>query len=301
MLITTALQEYLNNQNTKPSTKGVYQGYMNSFIVPYFETVDCSELSAGMIEGFAENLAQNGQSATKIKAVVGFIKKGLKGRYERDIFSLDIKSEQTKTITALSLHEQKMLEARASLSDLPNKVGVFLCLYTGIKTGELCGLMWQDINFEAKLININRAVQRVKNIGDDSFTKTKVILTELTGKSKRCIPIPDFLADLLYEHKKLSAGKYVISKTACPVEPRVVQYKFKNLLSEAGLAPVNFIALRHTFAIRALENDFCITALSEILGHASPVITFSRYADSYEKMDLKRYYMVRFADRISGF
>ena len=301
MLITTALQEYLNNQNIKLSTKGIYQAFMNNHIIPYFDAVDCSELSADMIDGFAESLSQDGQSATTIKAVVGFMKKGLKGRYERDIFGLEIKPPRNKTITALSLQEQKKLEAQARLSEPLNKVGVFLCLYTGIKTGELCGLMWQDISFEAKLIDINRAVQRIKNMENDPSTKTKVILTELTGKSRRSIPMPDFLADLLYEHKKTSTGEYVISQNAHPTEPRVVQYKFQNLLRKAGLPPVNFIALRHTFAIRALEHDFGIDALSEILGHSSPVVTLSRYVGSLDTVDLKRYYMVRFADRLSGF
>ena len=35
--------------------------------------------------------------------------------------------------------------------------------------------------------------------------------------------------------------------------------------------------MRHTFAVRALENNFDVMALSKILGHASPFVTYSRY------------------------
>ena len=301
MLITTALQEYLNTQDTKPSTKGTYQSFINKQIAPYFDNADCSELSAGMIREFAESMTQSGCPAAKVKAVIGFMKKGLAGRYERDIFSLDVKARHTKCIVALSLQEQKQLEAQARMSEPENKVGVFLCLYTGIKLGELCGLMWQDVCFETKQINISRTAQRVRNGDGGPYAKTKVILAELTGKSKRGIPIPDFLVDMLLEHRKAFPGSYVISRNAYPVEPRLVQYRFKTILKKAGLAPVNFNALRHTFAIRALEHDFGIDALSEILGHSSPVVTLSRYVGSLDTVDLKRYYMVRFADRLSGF
>ena len=301
MLIVTALQEYLNAQNTKPSTKGAYQSFINKHIAPYFGITECGELSADKIEGFAGHLSDGGLSASKVKAVVGFMKKGLEGRYERDIFSLDIKTRRTKGIVALNLQEQKILEAKARLSEPSTKVGVFLCLYTGIKTGELCGLMWQDVCFDTKNINVNRTVQRVRNEGGDPSAKTKVLLADLTGRSRRSIPIADFLADMLREHRNTCPGEYVISNSAHPAEPRHVQYRFKSLLREAGLAPTSFNELRHTFAVRALESDFCISTLSEILGHASPLVTLGRYADNLGTKDLKRFYMVRFADRLSGF
>ena len=301
MLIVTVLQEYLRTQNTKPSTKGEYQRFMDKHIVPYFGTAECGALSADAVEGFAGHLLNEGLTAAKVKSVVGFMKKGLRGWYQRDIFSLDIKKGQPKGMAALSLQDQKKLEAQARSSDPSTKVCVFLCLYTGIKIGELCGLMWQDICLETKLINISRMVQRVRNEENDPQAKTKVLLMELTGRARRNIPVADFLADMLQEYRDTHTGEYVISNNAHPAEPRVVQYRFKRLLDKAGLAPTNFNALRHTFAIRAIENDFGINALSEILGHSSPVVTFTRYADSYEKTDLKRYYMARFADRLAGF
>ena len=303
MQITTILQAYLNTQEIRPSTKGVYQNFISKHIVPYFGAAECSELSTEKIEGFASFLAVSGLTPAKIRAIVSFMKKGLKGQYKRDIFSLDLKTGRAKGITVLSLHDQKRLESQARLSDSANKVGVFLCLYTGIRIGELCGLMWQDICFKTKLINVNRNVQRIKNEENDSFPKTKVVLMDLTGKSKRSIPIADFLVDMLYEHKNTFYGKYVISHNAHPVEPRIMQYRLKNLLQEAGLDSlnsVNFSTLRHTFATRALENDFGINALSEILGHASPVITCSRYVKGSGKMDLKRFYMVKFAQSVAG-
>ena len=300
MQVTAALQEYLNMQNMRPSTKGVYQNFITKHISPYFGTTECSDLSVEKIEGFANSLTFRSLNPSKIRSVVSFMKKGLKGWYKPDIFSINLKAGETKGITVLSLHDQKRLEAHARLSDPVNKVSVFLCLYTGIRIGELCGLMWQDICFDTKIINVCRTVQRVKSEDEDPFAKTKVVLMDLSGRSRRSIPIADFLADMLFEHKKMFYGKYVISQNAYPIEPRIMQYRLKNLIEEAGLSSINFSTLRHSFAIRALENDFGINALSEILGHASPVVTCSRYVNGFDKMDLKRLYMVKFAQSVAG-
>ena len=56
-----------------------------------------------------------------------------------------------------------------------------------------------------------------------------------------------------------------------------MQYRLKKLLQQAGIKSANFQTLRHTFAVRALESNFDVMALSKILGHASPFVTYSRY------------------------
>ena len=90
--------------------------------------------------------------------------------------------------------------------------------------------------------------------------------------------MPSFLINMLSENYKVSMGKYVISKTDGFVEPRGLQCRFKSLLNQAGLKLVGFQTMRHTFAVRALENNFDVVALSKIMGHATPFVTYNRYA-----------------------
>ena len=295
MQIATALQEYLSTCTLKPSTLGVYRLFIDKHIAPYFGPITASELCSEKIKGFADKLLECGLSNAKIKSIVGFMKKGLKGKYKQDIFSLDLESPEEKRVISLNLKEQKKLETYAMVSDSINRIGVFLCLYTGIKIGELCGLMWRDVCFRKNQICVSRTVQRIKNQENDSQKKTMVVNLELTGKLRRSIPLVDFLIDMLLEHKESSIGEYVISQNGQLVEPRKMQYRLKKLLAEAGLPPICFNALRHTFVLRALESDFDITALSEILGHASVQVTYSKYALVYDKMDVKRFGMIRLA------
>ena len=65
-----------------------------------------------------------------------------------------------------------------------------------------------------------------------------------------------------------------------------MQNFFKEIQIQCGISPVNFHALRHTFATRCVELGFDVKSLSEILGHASVNITMNRYV--HPSMELKQ-------------
>ena len=64
------------------------------------------------------------------------------------------------------------------------------------------------------------------------------------------------------------------------MEPRLLEYRFKNYIKACGLENVNFHTLRHTFATRCVEAGFDVKTLSEILGHVNVNITLNRYVHS---------------------
>ena len=96
--------------------------------------------------------------------------------------------------------------------------------------------------------------------------------------SVREIPLPDFLVQRLRLLEK--EGGFVLNRDGRPIEPRVYSRRFQRLLREAGLSPVKFHTLRHTFATRALELGFDLKTLSELLGHSSTATTLKLYAHS---------------------
>ena len=162
------------------------------------------------------------------------------------------------------------------------KAAVLLCLYTGLRLGELCALQWTDIDFEGKTLTVNRTVQRIAAPG----RLTKTILLETTPKSEsshRTIPLTSELLEILSELK----GKqpYVFGGKK-PLEPRTMQYHFKKILKEAGIKGRSFHTLRHTFATNCIENNMDVKALSELLGHSDVRITLNLYV--HPTMDSKR-------------
>ena len=79
----------------------------------------------------------------------------------------------------------------------------------------------------------------------------------------------------------------------CFMEPRNLQNHFRKYQEACRLRPVNFHALRHTFATRCIESGVDIKALSEILGHASVNITLNRYVHSSPEMKRRNMEKVR--------
>lgn len=199
---------------------------------------------------------------------------------------IHLKTEKLRTVpkpvqTINATDQQKL--CRYLLSDLDScKLGILICLYMGLRLGEICALKWEDIDFQRKTIHINRTVQRIQ-VGQED---RKTILYEGPPKtlcSVREIPIPEFLFPLLLSCK--DDGVYVLNKFS-PMEPRTYQYKFYSYLNKAYIKKSHFHALRHTFVTNCISNGADAKSVSEMLGHSNVNITLNKYV--HPSMDTKR-------------
>jgi integrase len=284
------LGKYLKliQNHIKPSTYGLYHRYLTSYIAPYFGGMKGSRLTPETVQGFVDKKLTDGLSVKTVRAVFQFMKSGIVETVDNKLIHETFKnirfpSRPAREIKVFSTDEQGRLEAAAKSAGGNNYIGVILSLYTGIRLGELCGLMWQDIDFECRVLHVNRTMQRISD-DTDSDTKTKLIfLSPKSRTSARSIPLPVFLVSLLARHRQENGGLYVLSHDGKPIEPRAFQYRFKTLLKSAKLKPVNAHICRHTFSVRALENGFDVKTLSEILGHASAAVTLNVYAHSLDE------------------
>ena len=180
------------------------------------------------------------------------------------------------------------------------KLGVFICLYTGIRIGELCALRWKDIYLDESVMKIKHTTQRIQKVEDNSCIKTHLVITEpKSDSSSRDIPLPGFVIDIIKDFEYIPEAYLVTGKINVIPEPRTMQYKFKTYLKEGNIEYVNFHALRHTFATRCVEAGFDIKTLSEILGHSSVKITLEKYVHS--SMQLKRNNMDKLQPAIDFF
>ena len=285
--VVDGMRQYLASirNKVKPSTQGVYKRYLDSYIEPFFKDASCSQLAFMGVQSFVDEQFESGLSAVTIKAVYCLLKKGLKRLCpDESAFTVKLPKPLYREVEVLSIKEQKCLEAAAKASDDVNRIGIILCLYTGIRVGELCGLQWKDVDFERRTLHVRRTVQRI--YCDDGGNKKTVITSTApkSGASQRSIPLPGFLVSFLKEHRQHSTSIHVLSqKDGKPLEPRNMQHRFKRLLILADVREVNFHVTRHTFATRALESGFDIKSLSEILGHASVLVTFQKYAHTLDE------------------
>lgn len=195
-------------------------------------------------------------------------------------------NDTKKPAAVLNWTEQaKLLQCLCHETDI-YKVGILMCISTGLRLGEICSLKWTDIDLQGKVLHVNTTVQRIAVDGKQGRT------TLLEGNpksvfSKREIPLSEKLIELIIPYYNTSA-KYVINNDR-PMEPRTYQNKFYSYLKTAGVEKKNFHALRHTFATNCIDSGTDIKSLSEILGHSDVKITLNRYV--HPTLETKRQHM----------
>lgn len=186
-------------------------------------------------------------------------------------------------VEAFTREEQRRLEEAIAAWEDRRLFGIRLCLYTGLRIGELLGLEWQDVDMEKAILHIGKTVYREKNAAGEWQL---FVDRPKTAASERAIPLPGYLAEDLRVYQTGARSEFVIeNKKAERMSIRSYQYLFERLTEKAGVRKLNFHALRHTFATRALECGMDIKTLSELMGHKNATITLNRYAHSM--MDTK--------------
>lgn len=228
------------------------------------------------------------QSITKsVYSVLNQISKYAEQKYHiaERTYHRSITKSAKQSIDLLNYSEQsKLLKYIFCNLDI-FKLGIYICLVTGLRLGEVCALKWSDIDMNLRLLHVNRTVQRISVENANS----KTILMETPPKSfhsKREIPISNQLYILLQQFK--CDDEYVLGG-AKPMEPRTMQYKFKKYLSEAGIRETNFHTLRHTFATNCIQAGADVKSVSEVLGHSDVKITLNRYV--HPSVEIKREYL----------
>lgn len=279
---------------SKLSTYVKYYNIVNMHILPYFGNLRLHMITAHDLKEFVNYMLTEGRldgkgglSAKTVRDYISVFRLIIKYADGIGIYcSINTDDIKIKTIlpniNTLSSSDQKRLSSYL-INNIDNiNLGILICLYTGIRLGEMCALKFNDISLSENVIHVNKTMQRIQNPENDGYRKTKIIITPpKSAKSERDIPIPRFIAGIIQKYYKSDA--YVLTGTEQYVEPRALEYKFKKILQRCGLEKINFHALRHTFATYSIEHGFEVKSLSEILGHSSVNITLNRYVHSSMK------------------
>ena len=136
-------------------------------------------------------------------------------------------------------------------------------LTTGLRLGEICGLMWSDFDGRKGTLSISRTLRKEKG-GRLVAGDTK------TYAGTRTILLPTSTAERLRLRKKTSYSPWIFHDPLRPetlLNPGTAYRQLKKVLQETGLPELRFHDLRHTFATHALASGVDAKTLSGILGH----------------------------------
>ena len=201
------------------------------------------------------------------------IKYGTKNYSFRISDNKSVKRTMNQAVKMFLKSEQEMILSFLLCDMNSYNLGIYICLFTGLRLGEICALRRCDINLIHKTITINQTVQRIKT--DKSGTKTELLIsTPKTANSHRIIPISDMLYAILNTY--MPDSSYVVNGDKV-MEPRTYQYYFKKVLNSLLIENRNFHALRHTFATNCINCGMDPKCLSELLGHSDVKTTLNKY------------------------
>lgn len=292
----TAWLDRCERERVKPRTYSRYKGLIVQHILPELGDMQIDDLGRRQISEFltahqADGNLRGGEalSATSTNLMLTVLNAAFTYACDMDLLPANPCDRIRRApsppsrVEAFTREEQRRLEEAIVAGEDRRLFGIRLCLYTGLRIGELLGLEWQDVDMEKGILHIKKTVYREKNaVGEWQLFVDR----PKTAASERMVPLPGYLAEDLRIYRRGTRSGFVIeNKKAERMSIRSYQYLFERLTEKAGVRKLNFHALRHTFATRALECGMDIKTLSELMGHKNATITLNRYAHSM--MDTK--------------
>lgn len=292
------------------TTKVNYQTYIHRHIKDKIGGYKLCELTTLIIQNFYNDKAKSGKldgsgglSAKTMKNMHQMIHKALNqavylGMIPKNPSDLTVLPKRKKIEMRFFLPEDQKRLQEAIKGD-KYEMAILLDLYTGMRQGELLGLIWENVHIAENgqsYIKVTQTLNRIKNPDENAPNKTLLTICEpKTRHSIRTIPLlPEIAERLRAYHTQqteylrsigLPPAEFVFtSKTGTPVEPRDFQREFRKILEQNDLPIVNVHGLRHSFATRSLESGMSVKTLSKILGHSSVGFTLDVYAHVTEQL-----------------
>lgn len=285
-------KEWLENY-VRPAVKDrTYIRYRNLLrfqILPALGKMELDSMSPLILQQFVSGLigyacdkTGKGLSANTVNSSISVLKNSLRIAYEAGVTDMFYagrikrpKRDEKKAV-CFSMREQRLLQEKAR-EGKRKFIGVIVCLYSGLRIGEVLALKWSDINFRQSVLIVNKTCYDVFGEGKNHRYESSA----KTYSSNRIIPIPTCLKTILKEYKKTAKSEFVVENdNGEAVGVRSYQRSFELLQRKCKIVRRNFHALRHTFATRAIECGMDVKTLSEILGHKNSTITLNRYIHS---------------------
>lgn len=290
------IKEY-KEPTVKRGTVGVYRDNFNSYLKDPIGKKKLKDIRPEHIQKIYNDLNKKGYSRNTIELVSvvlsGMYKQALKNKIIREnpvpLATLP-KAEEHKEPRVMTVNEQKQFLEYAKDSYIHDMFE--LALSTGMRSGELRGLEWKNVDLKNKVIHVYRTLVYVNN--DYHLDTPK------TASSRRDIPMLDNVVTLLKQRKKKQAEERLLmgdkwrskeglenlvftTETGYPINRDMLKQEVNRVIDNIHKDKVKFEHItphtfRHTFATRCIENGMPPQVLKTLLGHSKLSMTMDLYS-----------------------
>ena len=278
-------------QYVKRSTYYAYSLMIQNHILPAFSQV--GDVTEEFVQEFVLSKLNQGLSQKSVKDMLIVLKMILRFASKHGYMphhDIDVKFPtlcQRHELEVLTRSNQRRILDYVRSNFTFMNLGIYICLCAGLRIGELCALVWDDIDVDSGVIRISKTIQRIYLVdGQDRHTELSIDAPK-SRNSIREIPIPKDLLRMLKPLKRIVNGSFfVLTNLPQPTEPRTYRNYYKRLMKQLGMPDLKFHGLRHSFATRCIESRCDYKTVSVLLGHSNISTTLNLYV--HPNMDQKR-------------
>jgi len=287
--------EMAAKRKVKDTTFDHYQNVINFRILPILGHLALRDLNGTVCQKFFNPLLDQELSERYIKYIYNILNTSLEKAIDWDLIlknplrKVDLPKERKRKYTVWKREEIHRFLQFAKDEDLHYFALFFVCVYTGIRRGEVLRLKWEDVDLTDGTLHVQRNQTYLR--GTYSYGSLK------TESCNRIIKLDDETLHILMQNKKrqnelkllygpqYSAENLIFSrKNGQPINSATLAKIFNRIIKKAGVPKLRFHDLRHTHATLLLEAGVSLKEVQERLGHSSIKMTGDIYAHVTNKM-----------------
>lgn len=283
------LEQYLQDYGQHALRASTFRSYSNLIrlhIVPELGNIKLPLLRPHHLHTLYARKREAGLSDRTVQYIHGLLHRALNKALKWGIVTRNVADlADTPPNKRKAMHVWNSEQVRAFLESVRDDRWAaiyFLACGTGMRQGEILGLLWREVDLEAGTLKVTRSAQSVRGQGI-VFSEPK------SEKSRRLIHLPSFVVSALQRHCEAQTelrkkpgwhehGLVVTTGNGTPILPRNLVRHFKSKIQVAGVPEIRFHDLRHTTASLLLERNTHPKVVQELLGHSQITLTLDTYS-----------------------
>lgn len=286
--------EYLGA--VKPSTLHSYKTIVRNHLKPGLGAIKLDALAAHTIQSFYNSLTalQEGREQT-VKNIHGILHRALQQAVANGYIRFNptdaciLPRVEKKELHPLD--ETRITAFLKAIKGNPFEDLYIVTLFTGMREGEVCGLLWDCVDLKKGTILINKQLQYIrssrgqyrmvptKNSKGRSITLAATVLSTLKRVRHRQLE-----NKLRYGDCWEDSGFVFTDELGRHLKPQNVYRDFKRIVTSIGSPETRFHDLRHSYAVASIQSGDDIKTVQENLGHATAAFTLDVYGHVTDQM-----------------